>query len=248
MLFRSSDECKFAVMRRIGLGSQILIGMAVGSVLGVALGDAVGVLQPIGDVFIRMLVLAAIPLVFFNLLTGLTALSDVKTFGRLAGKTMTYYVSTDVLALLLGLGATAVLRPGVGMQLIGQVDGPVGTVPSIAEVLLGMIPRNVFAAFTEGNVVQIVVIAVLLGIATLLLAEEPRARLAGAYRDAAALFRRLVDVILVTAPVGIGALMAVAVGTYGAVLLGPMARFLLGVYAAQLTIFVGYMKIGRAHV
>lgn len=232
-------------MRRIGLGSQILIGMAVGSVLGVALGDAVGVLQPIGDVFIRMLVLAAIPLVFFNLLTGLTALSDVKTFGRLAGKTMTYYVSTDVLALLLGLGATAVLRPGVGMQLIGQVDGPVGTVPSIAEVLLGMIPRNVFAAFTEGNVVQIVVIAVLLGIATLLLAEEPRARLAGAYRDAAALFRRLVDVILVTAPVGIGALMAVAVGTYGAVLLGPMARFLLGVYAAQLTIFVGYMTLLR---
>lgn len=232
-------------MRRIGLGSQILIGMAVGSVLGVALGDAVGLLQPIGDVFIRLLVLAAIPLVFFNLLAGLTALSDVKTFGRLAGKTMTYYVSTDVLALLLGLGAMAVLRPGVGMQLTGQVDGPVGAVPSIAEVLLGMIPRNVFAAFAEGNVVQIVVIAVLLGIATLLLAEESRARLSGAYRDAAALFRRLVDIVLLTAPLGIGALMAVTVGTYGAALLGPMARFLLGVYAAQLTIFVGYMALLR---
>lgn len=232
-------------MRRIGLGSQILIGMVVGSLLGAVLGEAVDVLQPLGDLFIRLLVLAAIPLVFFNLLAGLTALSDVKTFGRLAGKTMSYYVSTDVIGLLLGMGAMAVLRPGVGMQLTGQVDGPVGTVPSIGDVLLGMIPGNVFAAFAEGNVVQIVVIAVLLGIATLMLAEAPRARLAGVYHDIASLFRRLVDVILLSAPVGIGALMAVTVGTYGVALLGPMARFLVGVYVAQLMVFTGYMALLR---
>lgn len=232
-------------MRRIGLGSQILIGMVAGSALGAAFGDAVAVLQPVGDLFIRLLVLAAIPLVFFNLLAGLTALSDVRTFGRLAGKTMAYYVTTDVIALLLGLGAMAVLQPGVGMQLTGEVDGPVGTVPSITEVLLGMIPRNVFAAFAEGNVVQIVVIAVLLGIATLLLGQGPRTRLAHAYDDLAALFRRLVDIILWTAPLGIGALMAVTVGAYGSALLGPMARFLVGVYLAQLTIFFAYMALLR---
>ena len=202
-------------------------------------------MEPVGDLFIRLLVLAAVPLVFFNLLAGLTVLSDVKTFGRLAGKTMTYYVTTDVAALLLGLGAMAVLRPGIGMQLTGYVDGPVGTVPSIAEVLLGMIPRNAFEAFVEGNVVQIVVIAVLIGVATLLLAEDSRMRLAGLYQDVSALFRRLVDVILLTAPVGIGALMAVTVGTYGAALLGPMARFLVGVYLAQLVVFLAYMAFLR---
>ena len=228
-------------MRSIGLGSQILIGMAVGSVLGIGLGEEVSMLRPVGDLFIRLLVLAAIPLVFFNLLAGVTALSDVRSFGRLAGKTMTYYVTTDVIALILGLGAMAVLRPGSGMQLTGEIDGPVGTVPSVADVLLGMIPTNVFAAFAEGNVVQIVVIAVLVGIATLLLPAESRIRLVRAYHDVASLFRRLVDVILLTAPFGIGALMAVTVGTYGAALLGPMARFLLGVYLAQLVVFVGYM-------
>ena len=230
-------------MRSIGLGSQILIGMAVGSVLGVVLGEDVSMLRPVGDLFIRLLVLAAIPLVFFNLLAGVTALSDVKSFGRLAGKTMTYYVTTDVIALILGVGAMAVLRPGSGMQLTGEIDGPVGAVPSVADVLLGMIPTNVFAAFAEGNVVQIVVIAVLVGIATLLLPAESRIRLARAYHDVASLFRRLVDVILLTAPFGIGALMAVTVGTYGAALLGPMARFLLGVYLAQLVVFVGYMML-----
>ncbi|MBR43934.1 MAG: dicarboxylate/amino acid:cation symporter [Gemmatimonadetes bacterium] len=232
-------------MRKIGLGSQILIGMVIGSMAGGIFGDAAAIVEPVGDLFIRLLVLAAVPLVFFNLLAGLTVLSDVKTFGRLAGKTMTYYVTTDVAALLLGLGAMAVLRPGIGMQLTGSVDGPVGTVPSIAEVLLGMIPRNAFEAFVEGNVVQIVVIAVLIGVATLLLAEDSRMRLAGLYQDVSALFRRLVDVILLTAPVGIGALMAVTVGTYGAALLGPMARFLVGVYLAQLVVFLAYMALLR---
>ena len=232
-------------MRKIGLGSQILIGMVIGSMAGGIFGDAAAIVEPVGDLFIRLLVLAAVPLVFFNLLAGLTVLSDVKTFGRLAGKTMTYYVTTDVAALLLGLGAMAALRPGIGMQLTGSVDGPVGTVPSIAEVLLGMIPRNAFEAFVEGNVVQIVVIAVLIGVATLLLAEDSRMRLAGLYQDVSALFRRLVDVILLTAPVGIGALMAVTVGTYGAALLGPMARFLVGVYLAQLVVFLAYMAFLR---
>ena len=232
-------------MRKIGLGSQILIGMVIGSMVGGIFGDAAAIVEPVGDLFIRLLVLAAVPLVFFNLLAGLTVLSDVKTFGRLAGKTMTYYVTTDVAALLLGLGAMAVLRPGIGIQFTGSVDGPVGTVPSIAEVLLGMIPRNAFEAFVEGNVVQIVVIAVLIGVATLLLAEDSRMRLAGLYQDVSALFRRLVDVILLTAPVGIGALMAVTVGTYGAALLGPMARFLVGVYLAQLVVFLAYMALLR---
>jgi Na+/H+-dicarboxylate symporter len=231
--------------RGLGLGTRILIGMAIGSVVGAVLGEGVGFVEPIGDLFIRLLVLAAIPLVFFNLLAGLTALTDVRTFGRLAGKIMSYYVTTDVLALCLGMGAMAALRPGVGMQLTEQVDGAVGTVPSVGEVLLGMIPTNAFAAFAQGNVVQIVVVSVLLGVATMMLPPDPRERLAHAYSDLSALLRRLVDLILVGAPVGIGALMAVTVGRYGAALLGPMTRFLLGVYAAQLLVFLGYMTLLR---
>ena len=230
----------------MGLGTQILIGMVLGSFLGAVLGDRVTVIQPVGDLFIRLLVLAAIPLVFFNLLAGLTALSDVRTFGRLATKIMSYYVVTDLVGLSLGLAAVALLRPGVGMQLTEQVEGTVGAVPSIGDVLLGMVPSNVFRAFADGNVVQLVVVAVLLGIATLILTGSTRDRLSVAFSDLAALFRRLVDLILLVAPLGIGALMAVTVGRYGASLLGPMTKFLLGVYAGQLVIFVGYMVLLRA--
>ena len=229
----------------MGLGTQIFVGMVVGSVVGAVLGERVAVLQPVGDLFIGLLVLVAIPLVFFNLLAGLTALSDVRTFGRLAAKIMSYYVVTDLVALSLGMVAVALLRPGVGMQLTEQVEGTVGAVPSIGEVLLGMVPSNVFRAFADGNVVQVVVIAVLLGIATLMLSGATRERLTTAYSDVAALFRRLVDLILIVAPLGIAALMAVTVGRYGASLLGPMTKFLLGVYAAQFIIFVAYMVLLR---
>ena len=232
-------------VRGMGLGTQILIGMGVGSALGAFLGEQVEVIQPIGDLFIRMLVLAAVPLVFFNLLAGLTALSDVRMFGRLAGKIMSYYVITDLVAISLGIGAMAILRPGVGMQLSEQVEGPVGAVPSVAEVLLGMVPTNVFQAFAEGNVVQLVVISVLLGVATILIGGTAGQRLANAYRDLARLFRKLVDLILLIAPVGIGALMAVTVGRYGTQLIGPMTRFLLGVWTAQFVVFLGYMMLLR---
>ena len=231
--------------RGMGLGTQILIGMVVGAALGAFLGEQVEVIQPIGDLFIRVLVLAAVPLVFFNLLAGLTALSDVRIFGRLAGKIMSYYVITDLVAISLGIGAMAILRPGVGMQLSEQVEGPVGAIPSVTEVLLGMVPTNVFQAFSEGNVVQLVVISVLLGVATILIGGTAGQRLANAYQDLARLFRKLVDLILLIAPVGIGALMAVTVGRYGTQLVGPMTKFLLGVWTAQFVVFLGYMMLLR---
>ena len=234
---------------KAGPGGRILIGMLAGVILGAILGERVGAIQPLGDLFIALLVLAAVPLVFFNLLAGLTSLADTRTLGRLAGKTLGYFLATDLIALSLGLGAVALLRPGDGMRLTepvaDAVSGPVGDAPSVGEVLLDMIPTNVFRAFADGNVVQLVVLALLLGVATMALGDGPRTRLATLFEDAARLFRRLVHMVLWTAPVGIGALVAVTVGRYGADLIGPMARFLAGVWGAQIVIVTGYMLLLR---
>ena len=147
------------------------------------------------------------------------------------------------------MGAIALLRPGDGIQLAETapetVSGPVGEAPSVGEVLLDMVPTNVFRAFGDGNVVQLVVLALLLGIATMALGDGPRTRLATLFEDAARLFRRLVHMILWVAPVGIGALVAVTVGRYGADLVGPMARFLAGVWGAQIVIVTGYLVLLR---
>lgn len=231
--------------RRAGLGVQILLGMVIGGVLGAALGQRIGFLQPVGDLFIRLLMLAAIPLVFFNLLAGLTTLTDLRTFGRLGAKILAYFAVTTVVALLLGIAVMLVLRPGEGMTLTATVSQDVGEVPGIAEILVDLVPANVFAAFAQGNVAQLVVVAVMLGIATLLLPVTTRDRLIMLYADLALLFRKLVDLILVIAPFGIGALMALAVGRYGALLLGPMAVFVAGVWAAHTIMALLYLGLLR---
>ena len=101
----------------LGLGTKILIGMAAGAVLGAFLGERVSIVEPVGDVFIRLLIMAAVPLVFFNLLAGLTTLTDLRTFGRLASRILVFFVLTTVLALVLGLVAMALVRPGDGVVL-----------------------------------------------------------------------------------------------------------------------------------
>lgn len=230
---------------RFGLGARILLGMVVGAVLGAVLGERIAMVEPLGTVFIRLLMMAAIPLVFCNLLAGLTSLTDVSTFGRVALKSAGYFAATTAVALLLGMATMALLRPGVGMSLTATVDRELGAVPTVVEILVALIPTNVFAAFAEGNVTQIVVVGVLLGITTLLLPEAPRDRLRDLYADLALLFRRVVDLILVVAPYGIGALMAVAVGRYGPLLVGPMAWFVGGIWGAQLVMVVGYLVLLR---
>lgn len=227
----------------MGLGTRILLGMAVGAVLGGVLGDRVGVVEPVGTLFIRLLILAAIPLVFFNLLAGLTTLTDLKTFGRLAGKTLTFFLGTTVVALFLGIVSLLVIRPGVGMTLSGTVDRDPGSMPSVVQILMDLVPVNLFQAFAEGNVAQLVVVAVFLGVTTLFTPADTRDRLRALYLDLALLFRKVVDLLLVVAPWGIGALMAVAVGRYGALLFGPMARFVGAVWAAHLAMVLVYMVL-----
>jgi Na+/H+-dicarboxylate symporter len=228
---------------RFGLGTKILLGMVVGASLGAALGERVTLLEPVGDLFIRLLLMAAIPLVFFNLLAGLTALTDLRTFGRLSVKIVGYYLLTTSAALTLGLTAMHLIRPGEGMTLTEEVSEAIGEVPSVSQILLELIPTNIFQAFAEGNVAQLVVVAVFLGITTLFLPAEPRDLLRKGYAALADLFRKLVDLILMVAPYGIGALMAVTVGRYGAELFGPMTRFLLGVWGTQLLMVGVYLTL-----
>ena len=125
--------------------------MAAGAVLGAFLGERVSIVEPVGDVFIRLLIMAAVPLVFFNLLAGLTTLTDLRTFGRLASRILVFFVLTTVLALVLGLVAMALVRPGDGVVLRESVDREVGAAPSVLEILTDLVPTNIFAAFAASR-------------------------------------------------------------------------------------------------
>jgi Na+/H+-dicarboxylate symporter len=229
--------------RRLSLGLKILIFMVVGVVVGLVAGERALIVEPLGDLFIRLLMMSVIPLVFFNLLAGITSLTDVSALGRLGGKIILYYMLTTTIALTIGLVVMHLLEPGVGMQLAEQVDESFGDVPSITDVFLGLIPENPFEAFATGNVAQVVIFAIFLGVVTLLLPDKSREPLQKGYTILAELFRKLVGLIMHFGPIGIGALTAATVGEYGAVIFGPLALFIGGMWGAQATMVVFYMLL-----
>ena len=227
--------------RQLSLGARILVWMVIGVIAGLVLGERAVAVQPLGDLFIRLLVMAAIPLVFFNLLAGLTSLTDLTSLGRLATKTVAYYLTTTTVALVLGLSVMHWLKPGRGMQLSEDVGDAFGAVPRVGQIILDLVPENIFAAFASGKVAQIVVFSVLLGMATLMLAPERRAPLQKGFDLVAELLRKLVDLVMRFGPVGIGALAAATVGQYGSDVFGPLALFIGGVWGAQALMVSLYM-------
>lgn len=232
-----------SIWRRVGLGQQILIFMTLGAIAGLTLGPRVAVVQPIGELFLRLLVMAAIPLVFFNLLAGITSLTSLGTFGRVGLRISIYYLATTVLALVLGLLVMHIVQPGAGVRLTGDVPAQLGEVPSFSAVLLDMVPNNVFAAFAEGRLPQVVVFALLLGIAALTLPAPVRQPLASAFDMIAQALRALVGLVLYLAPLGIGALMAVTVSQQGGGLFGPLAKFIGAVWIAQAIMVLVYLLL-----
>lgn len=222
-------------------GAKTLGAMFIGGALGLWIGPAVAVVQPVGEVFIRALIMSAIPLVFFNLLAGLTSTGDIKLLGRVGLRVILCYLFSTVVALGLGLAVIHGLKPGLGMPLRGAISQEIGNVPSFASTLMDLVPRNVFQALSSGNVAQIAVFAALLGIATVLLPADKREPLARAYTLIADALRQLTTLIMGIAPLGVAALAAVTAGQYGTMIIGSLALFVGGVWLAQLLVAVFYL-------
>jgi Na+/H+-dicarboxylate symporter len=223
--------------RRRSVGTQIFIGMAVGVIVGFWIGSAAESLKPIGDIFIRLLVMAAIPLIFFTLMSGLTTIKEVGFVGRLTGRILVYYIVTSVIAFAIAIVVMNVLQPGNGFELKGAFRGEIGNMPSLATVIVDIFPNNIAAAFTAGNVTQIVVFGVFLGIATLFLGEHDRSRVVAFFETGRTLFMRLLSIIIPFAPIGLGVLTAYSVGVYGSKIAGPLLKFVGAIYLSEFAMF-----------
>lgn len=223
--------------RQRSIGTQIFIGMAVGVIVGLWMGPAAASLKPIGDIFIRLLIMAAIPLIFFTLMAGLTTIKEAGFVGRLTGRILVYYLVTSVVAFTIAIVVMNLLQPGSGFQLKGEVKGEIGQVPSLAKVITDIFPNNVVASFGSGDVTQIVVFGVFLGVATLWMEEAHRARVVAFFETGRVLLVRLVAIIIAFAPIGLGVLTAYSVGVYGSKIAGPLLKFIGAIYLSEIAMF-----------
>lgn len=226
--------------KKVPLLTKLLVAMVIGIILGSIFGEKITVIKPFGTVFLNLLKMAALPLIVVNLISGISSLDDPKIFGRVGIKIMLYYCVTTVVAIVLGLTLGSILQPGKGFVLQGSYDQAIETIPSLGDTIVGLIPSNIFASLTNGKFDQIVVFSAFVGVAMLFVKEEDRKVLKVGVDSLANLFNRLVGIIMGYAPIGICALMACTVGTYGAQLGGFLAKYLGASYICVLVQIIVY--------
>lgn len=233
----------WSLWQQIPRGSGILGGLILGAVAGLVFGAQTEVVRPVGDLFIRLLMMASIPLIFFNLLSALTGFPQTGGIGRIALRIGAYFVFTTLVALSLGLIAVHLIQPGAGFELRGEVAQDIGRLPDAKEILVGLVPRNAFAAFAEGRVTQVVVFAALLGVASRALPIEQREKIHAGCDLLTAWMRSLVELILLVAPIGVAALAAVMIGEHGLSLAASLAKFAASVWTAQAALVCVYLLL-----
>jgi len=166
--------------KKIGLTTQIFIALIAGAILGIVLHVAAsdvefvqnvlinGIFYVVGQGFIRLMQMLVVPLVFCSLICGATAIGDSKTLGKVGIKIIGFYILTTMMAVAVALGIGLLIRPGIGLDMsqVQQVETGIegGQSVSFAETILNIIPKNPIGALANGEMLQVIVFALIVGI------------------------------------------------------------------------------------
>jgi len=218
-------------MKKIGLLTQILIAFIIAIIAGVIVGPSIEVVQPLGDLFLRMIQFIIVPLVLASLVVGVAGTGDLKKIGRMGGVTFSYYLLTTAIAITIGLILANLFKPGEGVN-ITQATDPVepAETPSIVDTLLNIIPTNPFISMVEANMLQIIFFAIFLGLAIAMLGDKAKT-VYNFFNELAEIMYKITGIVIKLAPIGVFGLIAPIVGEYGASVLLPLLKLLLVVFA-----------------
>ncbi|MWJ26977.1 cation:dicarboxylase symporter family transporter [Halomonas sp. ZH2S] len=235
--------------RRIPLWQKILAGLVLGILAGALMGENASVFKPIGDIFISAIKMLIVPLVFSTLVVGITAMRDPQKMGRIGVRTIGLYLVTTAFAISIGLLASLIFQPGVGLEMSFESDVQASEAPSLIEILVGLVPQNPIDALAKGNILQIIVFAIGLGISLTLIGEkgEPVIRVFESFAEA---MYKLTSFVMALAPFGVFGLIAHVSGSYGLEVLLPLAKVIGVAYLASvlhvLVVYTGLLSlIGR---
>ena len=215
------------------LWQQILIGLVLGVVVGLLFKDGAKLLAPLGALFLNAIKMLIVPLVFVSLVAGITCMQDTAKLGRISVKTIAIYLVTTAFAVSIGLLFGALFAPGADMNMVASTAVEAKQAPSLVEILVGLVPSNPVAAFAEGNILQIIVFAIALGVSMNLIGEKaaPTVKL---FNSLAEVFYKLTDLVMRFAPIGVFALIAGVVANHGIEVLLPLAGVIGVIYLASI--------------
>ncbi len=224
-------------MKKIALPFQILIALGLGVVVGLMMRGnpeiATTFIKPFGTLFLNLIKLIIVPLVFSSLIVGVGNLEDVRQLGRVGVKTVLFYLITTAFAVSLGLLMANAFKVGGGYVLgSGNLEVEVKEAPNVVETLLGIIPSNPLKAMVEGNMLQIISFAIILGCGILLLGEKGKLLFNIADSLAETMYL-ITGGIMKLAPIGVFALIVPVIAEHGIDILASLLRLILIAYAAS---------------
>ncbi len=221
---------EMAERKKIGLLTQISIAFVLAILVGVIFGTKAEVVQPLGDLFLRLIKFIIVPLILSSLIAGSASLGDVKSLGRLGGKTVSYYIITTLFAVLIGLGFGFLFSPGKGID-PSAISGDVpeaNETEGIIQILLNIIPTNPMEALTSAEFLQIIFFAIFIGIGITLVGEKATPVL-NFFNGLAEVMYKITGIIMKLVPIGVFGLLAPIVGEYGLAILLPLMKLILAV-------------------
>ena len=234
---------------------QVLVAIAAGVLLGSLAPSTAAAMKPLGDGFIKLIRMIIAPVIFCTVVLGIAGSEDLKKVGKTGGLALLYFEVVSTLALLLGLLIVNVIRPGGGMNIdvktldssaVAAYTGP-GKLQGAKDFILGVIPSTFFEAFAKGEILQVLFIAVLFGIALQQLGSRRKAVLDVVHGFSDVLFA-IVRILMKAAPLGAFGAMAFTVGAYGLASLLSLGK-LMGTFYLTCVGFVILVlgSIARAH-
>ena len=222
------------------LTQQIFLGLAVGIVVGWLVSEYhpawAPYFRPFSQLFLRLIKMIIAPLIFATLVAGVAGAGHVKVVGRMGLRAIVYFEIITTIALIIGLAAVNVMRPGVGVNLPQTRADIVAAPQTWDQILLHVVPESVIDAMAKGDVLQIVVFSILFAIALGMIGERGRPVVVWCEAVAETMFK-FTNIVMHYAPIGVGAAIAYTVGHGGLRVLWNLAWLIATLYVA-LAVFV----------
>ena len=230
--------------KKLGLTTKIFIGLILGAIVGIILYNMPtgqirdnflinGVFKVIGKGFLRAMQMLVVPLVFCSLICGSMAIGDTKTLGRVGIKTMLFYIATTAIAITLAIGVGKVINPGIGLDMsaIKISETTVSESTTFSDVLLDIVPTNPINSLASGNMLQIIVFALLIGIILAKLKDKGNV-VAKFFTQFNEIMMEMTMIVMKVAPIGVFCLIATTFSSIGWNAFTPMLKYIFAVLLA----------------
>ncbi|MGG1440635.1 glutamate/aspartate:proton symporter GltP [Brevibacillus laterosporus] len=231
-------------MKKYGLAVQILIGLVLGITVGAIFYNNPVIesyLKPIGDIFLHLIKMIVVPIVIASLIVGVAGVGDIKKLGKIGGKTILYFEIITTIAIVVGLLAANVFKPGVGVNMADLTKTDINkyvqtadqaTHHSFVDTFVNIVPTNIFESIAKGDMLAIIFFSVLFGLGVAAIGDKGKPVLQFFQGVADAMFW-VTNQIMKFAPFGVFALIGITVSKFGLQSLVPLAKLMILVYGAM---------------